>query len=683
MQQQTAFCRSSERAIHSTRAALWPSESTAAGTATAAAATGATGSATAPKAQAAAKNSQPVERAASVSSALSPPTQQSSPAASSLLSAAAASDVWSSLYLAVKPPSSALSPALPVQPVKPATPSSIASLPPSHSRQSAAALPPAASYGSRPLPRLPLVLLLLLSVPGLLLARDDWRAQLIASYPALPWPHWMRVEATRLDRLSLEERRRRAESGWGPDRGGSAEQGRSDGSGSDGRSADTRALEADSDQQRLEATLHNLRAMQQATEQWLRERETGQQRAERETRDAQKRSLLSSIAAMDSAVREEVARQQDEVSRQVRGMESRTRTEFVGRLHSQAADITRSLAHRLTEQRQAIASEEQQKLRTTQALATQRAREEEVGRGVQRITEQLQQQEEQAEAFVQHSMDEQHSRLLAHYQSEADTKEAALQWAGREEQRLVKELEDVKQLQYVSANLHRLRLLASSVDELLHRSSSSSPELWIGVWGVLRRVGADDPVIAAAAASISDATLQAGVQPFDELQAAFEHIERPLRAATLQPLAAEPAAAVAATSTPPSLPGHLLSSLLSLLLLPQHSLVAGVDDSARLSRGCFYLYRSAERDIARCVKELAAMRGAEARETVSGWLQRAADRAAVAQAASIISTRLSTLELALIDRRHGPNGRASKHDDSDAAHTHSGSRDSGALQPSD
>ena len=565
------------------------------------------------------------------------------------------SSVWSNLYLPVKPPSSLSSPALPVQSIKPATPTSVDSAPPSLSRQSPVTAASPTSYSSRPLPRLPLLLLLLLSVPGILLARDDWRAHFIQSYPDVPWPHWMRVEASRLDRLSLEERRRKGESGWTSKRSPAAV-GHSD------SDSERDSHDSEQQQQQLEEALHALRALQSDHDHWVVERETVEQRVERERKAAQRRSLLSSIAAMESAVRDEIKRQQDEVSTQVRGTESRKRSEFVGRLNAAAADIIHSLALRLTEQRQLIAADERGKLRAAEAQVAQHAREEEVSSGVQRITQRLQQQEEAAETFVRRSMEEEERKLLQQYQAEADSKEAALQWAGKEEARLVRELEDVKQLHYVSANLHRLRLLLSSVEELLHHTPTSSPELWQGVWSVLRSVGTDDPVIATAVSSVSDASLQAGVQPFDELQAAFfKHIERPLRAATLaspQPSAAQPSATPSAPAagttsvTPSSLSSHLLSSLLSPFLLPQHSLVAGSDDSSRLSRACYYLYRSAERDIARCVAEIADMRGVEAREAASDWLRHAAHRAAVEQAASVISTRLSTLELSLIDRRH-------------------------------
>ena len=563
------------------------------------------------------------------------------PPSSSPPPASSPDDVWSSLYLPVKPPSSSHSPFLPFQPTKPATPSSLASTPPL-SRSSPATLPPPAPYTSRPLPRLPLLLLLLLSVPGMLLARDDWRAQLMARYPDFPWPHWMRVEATRLDRLSLEERRRRAEHGWVADNDDDSTRavGRVE---DDHRGGEANTGESGLQQQQMEAALHSLQAVQDDNERWVRERETSEQRAERAAKEVQRQSLLSSIASLEVAVRDEMRRQQDEVGQQLRSAESRRRSEFVDRLDEQAADITHSLALRLNQQRQSIAADERRSLRAAEASATQQAREEEVSRGVQRITERLQQQEQAAEAFVRHRMAEEERRLLDEYQTEADSKEAALQWAAKEERRFVSELEDVKQLHYVSANLHRLRLLLSSVDELLHHSPSSSPELWLGVWTVLRSVGADDPVIATAVSSITDDTLEAGVQPFDQLQTAFkQHIERPLRAATLTAPPATP---------PPSLSAHLLSRLLSPLLLHQHSLVASSDDSSRLSRACYYLYRSAERDIARCVAEIGGMQGVEAREAVSDWLRHAADRAAVEQAASVISTRLSTLELSLIDGR--------------------------------
>ena len=523
-----------------------------------------------------------------------------------------------------------------MQSIKPPTASSLATL-----SQPLTVLPPPPSYASRPLPRLPLLLLALLAVPAVLIARDDWRAGLISAYPTLPWPQWMRVEATRLDRLSLEERRRRAASGWAT---------KDDDSG--GQQTDTAdgrpPLEQSETEQQLEAAVRSLQALQSDSERWTRQQETNEQRTEREAKEAQRRSLLSSIGAMEGRVRDEMGRQQDELSRQVHSTEASKRLEFVSRLNEQAADITRSLARRLTEQRQSIAAAEQRKLTTAQAVATQQAREDEVSRGVQRITQRLQQQEEEAEAFVRLSMEKEERRLLAAYKAEADSKEAALQWAAKEERRLVRELDDVKQLQYVSANLHRLRLLLSSVDELLHHTQSSSPELWLGVWRGLRQVAADDLVIATAVSSITDASLEEGVQPFDELQTAFQRIERPLRAATLSSCSASPPSSAA---TAASLPMHVLSLLLSPFLLPQHSIVAGGDDSSRLSRACYYLYRSAERDIARCVDEMSGLQGAEAREAVSGWLRQAAERAAVEQAASVISTRLSTLELSLIESR--------------------------------
>ena len=503
--------------------------------------------------------------------------------------------------------------------------------------------------------------MLLLSVPGLLFARDDWRARLIAAYPSVPWLDWMRVEATRLDRLSLEERRRRGEHIVGrnkeADEDGSSRKQKSGGGEQRLREP---AVEPVADTRRLEEAVQALRALQSDGERWARDQESAEQREAREKKEAARQSLLSSISVLENSVRDEVLQQQEAVSRQVSSTEARKRAEFVGRLSEQAAGITQQLADRLTAQQRALAADEQRKNSTAQAEMVQHAREEEVNRGVQRITARLQQQEEEAEAFARHAMASEEQRLLDAYQAEADSKEAVMQWAANEEQRLGRELEDVKQLHYVSANLHRLRLLLSSVDELLHRSTGSEPQLWLGVWRALRSVGADDPVIATAASSISDATLEAGVQPFDELQTAFKHIERPLRAATLtsSALPQTAAEAVAADTTSTALPLHLLSRLMSPFLLPQHSLVPGGDDSSRLSRACYYLYRSAERDLTRCVAEVGGLQGLEAREVVSGWLRQAADRAAVEQAASIISTRLSTLELSLIDSRQVAVGRA-------------------------
>ena len=583
----------------------------------------------------------------STSFSLSAATSTVSPSSPAPSVASVPSSIWSDLYLPVKPPSSAppSTVPLPVQHVKPPTPSSLASLTAAY--RVVPDGPTSSSYASRPLPRLPLLLLLLLSVPGLLFARDDWRARLIAAYPTFPWPHWMRVEATRLDRLSLEERRRRGEHIVGSNREAEEDASGKTKSGS-GERRTREAVQQMADTRPLEEALQALRSLQSDSERWSWEQESPEQREARERKESQKQSLLASITALEGSVRDEMRRQQDEVSRQVSATEAGKRAEFVGRLEQQAADITHRLADSLNTQRTQTAADQQRQHRVAEAEAVQRAREEEVSRGVQRITARLQQQEGEAEAFVRRAMEQEERRLLDAQQAEAHSKDAVLQWAGAEEQRLVRELEDAKQLHYVSANLHRLRLLLSSVDELLHRAPASEPKLWLGVWQSLRAVGADDPVIATAAQSISDATLAAGVQPFDELQATFKLIERPLRAATLTSSSLPPAAATAA---PTSLPHHLLASLLSPFLLPQHALVGGADDSSRLSRACFHLYRAAEKDIARCVAELGGLQGVEAREAVSDWLRQAADRAAVEQAASMIGTRLHTLELSLIHSR--------------------------------
>ena len=212
-------------------------------------------------------------------------------------------------------------------------------------------------------------MLLLLSLPFALFARDDWRERVISLTPSLPWPQWLRTEAMRLDRLSLEERRRRKMEGWQKE-------------------------EASAEVRKLEQDLRALRALAKEERDWVRQQESAEQREKRMAAESERAELERRVAEMEEKVQALIQRQEEAVTAEVQSSEQRLRSTFLSRVTEREAELLRAAELRLQEAMRSVEGEAERQLSERLRAEVQQAREEEVGRGVVRIIGRLQGEEE-------------------------------------------------------------------------------------------------------------------------------------------------------------------------------------------------------------------------------------------------------------------------------------------------
>ena len=457
--------------------------------------------------------------------------------------------------------------------------------------------------------------MLALAVPFALLVRDDWRDQLVALTPSLPWPKWMRTEAVRLDRLSLEERRRARVEQWQRD-------------------------DREAELLRLERAVKGLQAVEAEAEEWGRRQETAEQRERRTREETERADLEERIASMEEKVRAFTQRQAEAVKREVEDSERRLQSSYLTQAAKRGAEWTRALEQQLQATLTGVKREAESELDGRLTEEVQQARESEGAKGVERITSRAMAEQSALEDFTQRLLSSEEQRLRSYHRVEAERIERLMEWAKEEERAMQVEFDELSDLHFLSTNIHRLNVLLLAVDSALHSldSTPSSPPSLTQPWAQLKAVARADPLISAAAESVPPSLLSSPPPSFDALQLAFGELE----GAALTALYSPP------PSTSPSLFSHLLAHLFSLLTVPHAALLPATDDWARLSRVRWLLYEDAEKDIGRVVGEVEAMEGAEVREVLTDWLTLAKERAIIEQAVKLIKTRVEALELGVV-----------------------------------
>ena len=459
--------------------------------------------------------------------------------------------------------------------------------------------------------------MLLLSVPFALLARDDWRQQAISLTPSLPWPEWMRTEALRFDRLSMEERRRRRVEGWQKE-------------------------EAEAELDRLEQSLKGARALMKEEKEWERRQESPEQRETRAAAERERAELERQVAEMEDKVKCLIKRQEEEVTAEVESSEIRLRDSFRSRLAEKAEEVSGALERRLQEAVAVVEREAEAELSGRVGAEVQQAREAELERGVTRINARLQADEEAIQQQAQRMMEEEAQRMAAYYEQEKSRLHPLLDWARAEERAMQTEYAEMRQLHFLSTNIHRLNVLILAIDAALHPppspdATAAAPPL-TQPWSQLTALARADPVLTVAAESIPPALLSSPPPSFDILQVAFAQLERRLLTAIYSP----------PPSSSPSLLSHLLAHVFSLLTIPHAQLLPATDDWSRLCRLRWLLYEDAEKDIGRVVAEADGMEGVEARAVLAEWMKPARERAMVEQAVTLVKTRVKALELNMV-----------------------------------
>ena len=402
-------------------------------------------------------------------------------------------------------------------------------------------------------------MLLLLSVPFALFARDDWRDRLVALTPSLPWPAWMRTETLRLDRLSLEERKRRQTAEWQREEG----------------QAELTALKRG---------LKGLQALQRESDEWVRRQETPQQREKRLEAETERRELRQRVQAMEDKVRALIARQEEAVKAAVKDSERRLQASYLARAAERSAQLARSLEREVQAAIGSLEVKVGRELSARLGEEVQRVRESEVAKGVERITARLLEEEVAIEGYAKQLMEEEEQRVRAFHSSEAERMRRLMEWAQGEEAAMQAEFDEASDAHFLSSNIHRLNVLLLSIQEAtrprddVHRRSAAPPSLSRS-WAQLTALARADPVISAAAESIPPRPPFASPPPsFDTLQAAFTDLDRAALTALYSP----------APSSSPSLFSHLLAHVFSLLTIPHAALLPATDDLARLSRVRWY-----------------------------------------------------------------------------------------------